>query len=58
MNNKQLIDFFDNNCTIQQQKFLIEFMTDYLNAGKKVKQAVIKILEIKLNELDKEKKDE
>lgn len=58
MNNKQLIEFFNNNCTIQQQKFLLEFMIHYLNAGKKVKEAVIKILEIKLTELEKEKKDE
>lgn len=58
MNEKRIIEFFDKNCTIDQQKFLLEFMQYYLNAGKKVKQVVIKILEMKLNEFDQQKKDE
>lgn len=50
MTKEQIIDFFDKNCTMEQQKFLAEFMKEYLNAGKKVKKAIIIILDEKIKD--------
>lgn len=55
MNIPDLVNFFKSNITVDQQKFLLEFMKTYLNSGKKVKEAVIKILE---NVIEQEKEQQ
>ena len=55
MSEEQIKDFFDKNCSIDQQKFLLEFMEKFLNSGKKVKESIITIIKYKLNELDTKK---
>lgn len=50
MTKEEIINFLDKNCTTEQQRFLVEFMKTYLNAGNKIKQTTILILEAKLGD--------